>query len=314
MWIDGERFDDVPAERRGFGMVFQNYALFPHMTVRKNIAFGLEMRKTPKAEIEKRVTDAIGLVRLEEHEHKLPGQLSGGQQQRVAIARAIVLEPRLVLMDEPLSNLDAKLRLEMRGEIKRIHHSLGLTTIYVTHDQEEALSMADRLVVLRSGLVQQVGTPLELHGKPANWFVADFMGCRNLLDMTADAAARPGERIQVSGGRLTFVGEAVNSLAAGEAVKVAIRPEDLSIRDGDAQPGDIAAVVSTTEYVGREYSVNADAGDHVLHARSRVDHAPDTVVQLYADRSRVLVYPGVLDRGTEHATTEVPTAATAATA
>jgi hypothetical protein len=173
----------------------------------------------------------------------------------------------------------------MRGEIKRIHHSLGLTTIYVTHDQEEALSMADRLVVLRSGLVQQVGTPLELHGKPANWFVADFMGCRNLLDMTADAAARPGERIQVSGGRLTFVGEAVNSLAAGEAVKVAIRPEDLSIRDGDAQPGDIAAVVSTTEYVGREYSVNADAGDHVLHARSRVDHAPDTLVQLYADRS-----------------------------
>ncbi|HQE31423.1 MAG TPA: ABC transporter ATP-binding protein, partial [Propionibacteriaceae bacterium] len=151
MWIDADRFDDVPAERRGFGMVFQNYALFPHMTVRKNIAFGLEMRKVAKAEIAKRVNDAIGLVRLEEHTDKLPGQLSGGQQQRVAIARAIVLEPRLVLMDEPLSNLDAKLRLEMRGEIKRIHQSLGLTTIYVTHDQEEALAVADRLVVLRSG-------------------------------------------------------------------------------------------------------------------------------------------------------------------
>ncbi|HOB05205.1 MAG TPA: ABC transporter ATP-binding protein [Propionibacteriaceae bacterium] len=314
MWIDADRFDDVPAERRGFGMVFQNYALFPHMTVRKNIAFGLEMRKVAKAEIAKRVNDAIGLVRLEEHTDKLPGQLSGGQQQRVAIARAIVLEPRLVLMDEPLSNLDAKLRLEMRGEIKRIHQSLGLTTIYVTHDQEEALSMADRLVVLRSGRVQQVGTPLELHGKPANWFVADFMGCRNLLDMTVDAAVKAGERVTASGGGLSLTGEAVNSLAKGEAVKVAIRPEDLLIRDGAAMPGDTEAVVSTTEYVGREFSVNADAGSHILHARSRVDHEPGTTVHLYADPARVLVYPAVLDRGTDHETTEVPTAAAEATA
>ncbi len=314
MWIDNERFDDVPAERRGFGMVFQNYALFPHMTVRKNIAFGLEMRKVAKADIARRVDDAIGLVRLEEHTDKLPGQLSGGQQQRVAIARAIVLEPRLVLMDEPLSNLDAKLRLEMRGEIKRIHQSLGLTTIYVTHDQEEALSMADRLVVLRSGRVQQVGSPLELHGKPSNWFVADFMGCRNLLDMTADAPARSGERVTVSGGGLTLTGEAVNSLAKGEAVKVAIRPEDLLIRDGAAMPGDTESVVSTTEYVGREFSVNADAGDHVLHARSRVDHEPGSRVHLYADPKRILVYPAVLDRGTDHATADVPTAAAEATA
>ncbi len=314
MWIDGERFDDVPAERRGFGMVFQNYALFPHMTVRKNIAFGLEMRKVAKAEIAKRVDDAIALVRLEEHTDKLPGQLSGGQQQRVAIARAIVLEPRLVLMDEPLSNLDAKLRLEMRGEIKRIHQSLGLTTLYVTHDQEEALSMADRLVVLRSGRVQQVGTPLQLHGKPANWFVADFMGCRNLLDMTAEAAAGAGESVRVSGGGLALTGEAVSALSAGEPVKVAIRPEDLQLRDGTPQPGDTRAVVSTTEYVGREFSVNAEAGEHVLHARSRVDHEPGSTVHLVAEAARTLVYPALLDRGTEHATTAVPTAAAEAMA
>src|SRR5674476_394361 len=143
--IDGKRVDTVAAENRGFGMVFQNYALFPHLTVQKNIAFGLQMRNVAKPELKRRVAEAIALVKLEEHVKKLPGQLSGGQQQRVAIARAVVLEPRLVLMDEPLSNLDAKLRLEMRTEIRRLHQSLGLTTLYVTHDQEEALSMADRL-------------------------------------------------------------------------------------------------------------------------------------------------------------------------
>src|SRR3954452_12082620 len=139
IWMDERRIDTLPPERRGFGMVFQNYALFPHLTVRRNIDFGLQMRRLPKAEIARRTAAAIGLVHLEEHAGKLPGQLSGGQQQRVAIARAVVLEPSLVLMDEPLSNLDAKLRLEMRTEIRRLHQSLGLTTVYVTHDQEEAL-------------------------------------------------------------------------------------------------------------------------------------------------------------------------------
>ena len=189
IWLDGKRIDILPPEKRDFGMVFQNYALFPHMTVRKNVGFGLQVRGTPWAEITTRVAEAIALVQLEEHAKQLPGQLSGGQQQRVAIARAIVLEPPLVLMDEPLSNLDAKLRLEMRTEIRRIHQSLGLTTIYVTHDQDEALSLADRLVVLRDGRVQQIGTPQELHDNPANWHVADFMGYRNLLDVTVDSVS-----------------------------------------------------------------------------------------------------------------------------
>ena len=167
IWLDGRRIDGLPAERRGFGMVFQNYALFPHMNVRKNVGFGLAMRARPKAEIARKADEALSLVRLETQAAKLPGQLSGGQQQRVAIARAIVIEPPLVLMDEPLSNLDAKLRLEMRSEIRRIHNLLGSSTIYVTHDQDEALSLADRIVVLRDGRVRQVGTPAELYARPA---------------------------------------------------------------------------------------------------------------------------------------------------
>jgi putative spermidine/putrescine transport system ATP-binding protein len=183
--MDGRRIDTLPPEKRGFGMVFQNYALFPHMTARRNVGFGLAMRKVPKAEAERRVDEVLRLTRLTEHAHKHPPQLSGGQQQRVAIARAIVLEPPLVLMDEPLSNLDAALRLEMRGEIRRLHQSLGLTTLYVTHDQEEALSLADRLVVLRDGRVSQIGTPAELYERPAGAYVAGFMGYRNMLTLSA---------------------------------------------------------------------------------------------------------------------------------
>src|SRR5690554_787664 len=225
--VDGQRVDTVAAEQRDFGMVFQNYALFPHLSVEKNIAFGLQMRKVPKAEVKRRVAEAIALVKLEEHAKKLPGQLSGGQQQRVAIARAVVTEPRLVLMDEPLSNLDAKLRLEMRTEIRRLHQSLGLTTIYVTHDQEEALSMADRLVVLRDGRMQQAGTPEELHKQPVNWHVADFMGYRNLIDL--DVAAVAGGTATVTGEGITLHGTAVEPVSVGEQVRVAIRPEDLVV-------------------------------------------------------------------------------------
>jgi putative spermidine/putrescine transport system ATP-binding protein len=159
IWLDEKRIDPLRPEERGFGMVFQSYALFPHMSVKKNIGFGLKMRGMAKAESDRRVAEAVGLVRLQGQEEKLPGQLSGGQQQRVAIARAIAVQPPLVLMDEPLSNLDAKLRLEMRAEIRRIHNTLGATTIYVTHDQEEALSLADRIVVMRDGQIRQVGGP-----------------------------------------------------------------------------------------------------------------------------------------------------------
>src|SRR5256714_4651981 len=183
IWLDQKRVDTQPPEERGFGMVFQNYALFPHMSVRRNVGFGLRMRGVAAAESEQRIAKALAMVQLGAHEHKLPGQLSGGQQQRVALARAIVIEPPLVLMDEPLSNLDARLRLEMRAEIRRIHRQLGRATIYVTHDQDEALSLADRIIVMKDGVVQQIAVPAEIYAQPANLDVARFMGYRNVLEL-----------------------------------------------------------------------------------------------------------------------------------
>src|SRR5512133_304645 len=166
VWIDGERIDHLPPEKREFGMVFQNYALFPHMTVFTNIAFGLQLQRRPAPEIAERVHRMLELVQLAGFEGRYPSQLSGGQQQRIAIARALVLGPRLMLLDEPLSNLDAKLRIEMRAEIKRLHASLDLTSIYVTHDQTEALSLSDCIVVMKDGILVQAGPPQEIHDHP----------------------------------------------------------------------------------------------------------------------------------------------------
>src|SRR6516162_5623572 len=189
IWLDATRIDRLAPEARGFGMVFQNYALFPHMSVRRNIGFGLSMQGVPNDKIRRKVDEALSIVRLGGQGDKLPGQLSGGQQQRVAIARAIVVEPPLVLMDEPLSNLDAKLRLEMRAEVRRIHTMLGCSTIYVTHNQEEALSLADRILVMIDGQTRQIGTPEELYSRPAHADVAEFMGYRNLFHCRAEATA-----------------------------------------------------------------------------------------------------------------------------
>ena len=294
--IDGKRVDTLPPEKRDFGMVFQNYALFPHLSVQKNIAFGLQVRGTPRAEITRRVAEAIALVKLEEHAKKLPGQLSGGQQQRVAIARATVLEPRLVLMDEPLSNLDAKLRLEMRTEIRRLHQALGLTTVYVTHDQEEALSLADRLVVLRDGRVQQIGTPEELHNNPANWHVADFMGYRNLLDL--DVASVSGSQAQVSGHGVSLVGTAVHEVAVGDSVRVAIRPHDLLVvADGVSGQNTFEALVNVVEYQGREFAVGVttSTGQNLFVHAEQAPRVGDTVI-LRVDPTRALVYQANLAR------------------
>jgi putative spermidine/putrescine transport system ATP-binding protein len=295
--IDGKRVDTVPSEKRDFGMVFQNYALFPHLSVEKNIAFGLQMRNLPKAEITRRVAEGLALVKLEEHAKKLPGQLSGGQQQRVAIARAVVLEPRVVLMDEPLSNLDAKLRLEMRTEIRRLHQSLGLTTVYVTHDQEEALSLADRLVVLREGRVQQVGTPEELHNNPNNWHVADFMGYRNLVDLTVESVS--GATARVAGHGLELTAKLVQPAAVGDTVRVAMRPSDLLVlREGESAGArnTIEATVTVVEYQGREFAVGATtASGQNLFVHAETAPLAGSRVTLVVDPSRVLVYASNLD-------------------
>ena len=286
IWLDETRIDRLRPEGRGFGMVFQNYALFPHMTVRKNVGFGLTTRGVARAEIARKVDEALALVRLHEHADKLPGQLSGGQQQRVAIARAIVIEPPLVLMDEPLSNLDAKLRLEMRSEIRRIHNLLGSSTIYVTHDQDEALSMADRIVVLRAGRVRQVGTPQELYARPAHADVAEFMGFRNLLP--TQASRRADGLYDVAIGPARLQGVAVEDLDKPDAV-LAIRPEDLVAQANGA----IAATVESAEYRGRSFFGAAHTAEGVeLHFRSEQPVHPGDSIRLGAEPRHVLVYAG----------------------
>jgi putative spermidine/putrescine transport system ATP-binding protein len=285
IWLDKTRIDELRPEERGFGMVFQNYALFPHMSVRKNIGFGLAMQNRPKAEIERKVDEALSIVRLKDQGDKLPGQLSGGQQQRVAIARAIVIEPPLVLMDEPLSNLDAKLRLEMRAEIRRIHELIGSATIYVTHDQEEALSLADRIVVMRSGEVRQVGTPEELYARPAHADVAEFMGYRNQIKTRVSGAV---SAMTVSIGGVSLPATPVEAMREGTAI-AAIRPSDLQV----AADGAIAVTVDSVQYHGQEFYCSGRAGDGTeLYFISKQRIAKGDTVKLNAAPNRVLVYAG----------------------
>ncbi|HWX56903.1 ABC transporter ATP-binding protein [Bradyrhizobium sp.] len=287
IWLDQTRIDRLKPEERGFGMVFQNYALFPHMSVRRNIGFGLAMQGKSKDEISRKVEEALGIVRLGQQGDKLPGQLSGGQQQRVAIARAIVIEPPLVLMDEPLSNLDAKLRLEMRAEIRRIHDLIGSATIYVTHDQEEALSLADRIVVMRDGMVRQVGTPAELYARPAHADVAEFMGYRNVLTARVlDAGDTGGVRVSVGGAALR--GTAVERRPDGQAI-VAVRPDDLK----PAGDGPVSATVESAQYHGRDFYCSGRASDGTeLYFCSALPLQKGEKVRLTADPARVLIYAG----------------------
>jgi putative spermidine/putrescine transport system ATP-binding protein len=286
IWLDDKRIDGLASEDRGFGMVFQSYALFPHMSVRRNVGFGLAMRRLPRAEAERRIDEALAIVRLTDQGAKLPGQLSGGQQQRVAIARAIAVEPPLVLMDEPLSNLDAKLRLEMRSEIRRIHRLIGSATIYVTHDQEEALSLADRIVVLRDGAVRQVGTPEDLYLRPAHPDVADFMGYRNALSGRLASPAADGDAIEVDCGFIRPIGgRAVG--AAGSTVTVVIRPSELT----PTSDGPIEATVASLEYRGEAYFGTAmtQAGQELFFRTSEAIE-PGAAVRLGAPADRVLIY------------------------
>jgi putative spermidine/putrescine transport system ATP-binding protein len=291
IWLDDERLDAVPPEERGFGFVFQNYALFPHMTVRGNVAFGLTIRRLPKDELRRRVDEALDMVELADHAGKLPGQLSGGEQQRVAIARAIVIRPRLFLMDEPLSNLDAKLRLQMRREIRRLHQTLHLTTVYVTHDQEEALALADRVVLLNRGRIQQVGTPEDLYTRPASAYVADFMGYRNLLELPV--VSQEGRRIIVGRAGLRLVGVAQDDSVGGQAV-VAIRPEDFRVAgagSGGAGANTVPVRVEVAEYYGGEIAAEGRTEDGgVICFRSLERVVPGEFVRLTVPVERVLVF------------------------
>jgi len=253
--FQGERVNDIPPYERGIGIVFQDYALFPHMTVFKNVAFGLEMRRLPREEIERKVKHALELVGLAGLENRYPEQLSGGQQQRVALARALVVEPDVLLLDEPLSNLDAKIRERLRSEIRRIQRELGITTIYVTHDQEEAMAVSDRIAVMNVGRVEQVGKPLELYYRPRTEFVARFLGTSNILELEArEGVARLGKVV-------LHVGRSGN-------VRVFFRPESVRIK-----PGDDAEVVNHEILPGR-IRLKLDIDGHTITAERLLSDLP----------------------------------------
>jgi iron(III) transport system ATP-binding protein len=226
VYLDGDCIDAVSPHLRDTGMVFQNYAVFPHMSVFENVAFGLRNRHVPRDEIGRRVGKSLAMARLTGYEKRTPDQLSGGQQQRVGLARAMVIEPRVLLMDEPLSNLDAKLRIEMREEIRDLQRELGITTVYVTHDQEEALVISDRIAVMKSGVVQQVGRPWEIYKDPKNTFVASFVGAMNFVDGEVDGTGRDGLAL-VKVGPHRF--SAANLGRTSGKVKISFRPEELAL-------------------------------------------------------------------------------------
>jgi multiple sugar transport system ATP-binding protein len=270
--VIGDRIvNDLPPKDRDIAMVFQNYALYPHMTVYDNMAFGLKMRKFPKPEIQKRVRDAAEILGIQDLLKRKPRQLSGGQRQRVAVGRAIVRHPQVFLFDEPLSNLDAKLRVQMRVELKRLHDRLETTAIYVTHDQVEAMTLGDRVVVMKDGWIQQVGEPLELYSKPANKFVAGFIGspAMNFMDMTiaetngAVWSETLGLRIKVPDDR----GERLRRYK-GQQVTLGIRPEDLHVATtGDPAHATFDVVVDVVEPLGSEILLDVKVGPNIIVAR-----------------------------------------------
>jgi putative spermidine/putrescine transport system ATP-binding protein len=254
--LDGEDVTHKPPNRRNVGMVFQSYALFPNMTVADNIGFGLKVRKRPKDQIKKRVGELLELINLPDKGHRYPYQLSGGQQQRIALARALAFEPQVLLLDEPLSALDAKIRVALRVEIRSIQRQLGITTVYVTHDQEEALSLSDRVVVMSEGRMEQVGTPFEIYNFPSTPFVASFVGTLNVLPAVVVDAGR---------GELTVAGQAVRVArrfegGAGKSVNIALRPEMVKLGDGPEGSNRVKGKVIDVGFLGSIVRIRVAVG------------------------------------------------------
>lgn len=235
--VDEEVINDIPVNKRNMGMVFQNYAIFPHMSVKDNVAFGLKNRGLKKHEIENRIDEILDIVQIKEYKDRMPDKLSGGQQQRVALARAVVIHPQVLLMDEPLSNLDAKLRVSMRNAIKNIQQQVGITTVYVTHDQEEALAISDRIAVMNEGVIQQIGSPREIYERPANLFVSNFIGTSNTLEAQL---VLKGENTFIKFNEDYSV-EMTNleKLEDGQKILAAIRPQEFVINDDEGICGTI---------------------------------------------------------------------------
>src|SRR3954453_5071184 len=301
--IDGNVVNDLAPMDRDIAMVFQNYALYPHMSVYDNMAFGLKMRKFEKAEIGKRVKEAADILGIGELLKRKPRQLSGGQRQRVALGRAIVRHPRVFLFDEPLSNLDAKLRVQMRVELKKLHLRLGTTAIYVTHDQVEAMTLGDRVVVMKDGVVQQVGEPLELYNQPANRFVAGFIGSPAMNFAAATVTEANGSLVaENSGLHVKLPDDMAHRLRSyiGHEVTLGVRPEDLTVADVEDldNPG-FDAVVEVIEQLGSEILLDMKVGEGVM-----VASVEPTVRVKVRDRLRLAMRPSrlhVFDAKTEGA-------------
>jgi spermidine/putrescine transport system ATP-binding protein len=274
--IRGKAMGDTPPFKRPVNTVFQNYALFPHMTIFENVAFGLEMQKVPRAEIKTRVKEALEMVRLPQLAERKPRQLSGGQQQRIALARALVNRPQVLLLDEPLSALDLKLRKAMQLELKELQHQVGITFIFVTHDQEEAITMSDRIAVMSDGVVQQVGAPVEIYERPQNRFVADFIGETNFIE---------GEILEVDtvkttvslGAGAQILARAAASLKTGQEVTVAVRPEKIALsRTIQDHKASVPAVVEEAVYIGTDTRYTARVGER-HHVVARVQNVGGTL-------------------------------------
>ncbi len=271
VFIGGNDVSRLPASARDVSMVFQSYALFPHMTVFENVSYGLSVSGVAKAETRDRAEEGLKLVGLSGYGERLPSELSGGQQQRVAVARALVLEPTVLLFDEPLSNLDAKLRRRVREEIRELQQTLGLTTVYVTHDQEEALAVSDRIIVMRNAEVAQEGAPSELYEAPRDLFVADFIGDANVLD--AELVSRDGDHATVRVGERVELRLPHRDLPAGP-VKIAVRPESVTLKAGEEGAGLTGTVLKSTYLGGHvEYTLDTDLGEIFV-----ADHQYDTLI------------------------------------
>ena len=256
------RVNDMDPAKRNIGMVFQNYAIFPNMTVKDNVAFGLKNRKVPKDQCEKETDEFLKLMQIDEYRDRMPERLSGGQQQRVALARALVIKPDVLLMDEPLSNLDAKLRVEMRTAIKEIQNRIGITTVYVTHDQEEAMAVSDRIAVMDGGVIQQIGRPRDLYQRPENLFVATFIGRTNVLDAKLECAGGKGTLTFTDGHAVQL--DNIDPEAVSQAVKVSVRPEEFVVQRDVTAPG-VSATVDDSVFLGlnTHYFVHLDSGEKV---------------------------------------------------
>jgi iron(III) transport system ATP-binding protein len=283
--------NELPPGKRNIGMVFQNYAVFPHMNVKQNVAFGLTNRSIPKAEIEKRVAKILDTVKIAEYQDRMPENLSGGQQQRVALARAIVIEPDVLLMDEPLSNLDAKLRVEMRNAIKEIQNAIQITTIYVTHDQEEAMAVSDRIAIMNRGIIQHIGSPREIYRRPVNLFVATFIGHSNILEGTLKNSG-DGPRLTLGSWTETFEASALSGLGGAEQkVKVSVRPEEFFISD----KGGIKGKITNSVFLGlnTHYFITLETGQPIEIVEQSADeriYKTNDEVSLRIHREKINVF------------------------